>query len=501
MSVVLCKEFALSVEGKMTKSLDKLFYEVFLLSDHAVFIEELWAKEISESYIGDLRQHSKAKNFIELDSANLLVEEFIFVLGNSADLIDEDSSYRRAIDFLEKVPIGVLVFRQTHMMSVSVLHLVSRMIRYAERKGLRWKFVFFGIGIETNPLRMDQLYISKFYPTEARRSSAPPAVAKKKKSSKQKKALAVVLPIALLGGLGLFFFKSNHGTYESNNIPTMQTEIPVSPEPFSNDTSSEADNTAGIDKQNLSPNEVLLETINESRLRDLEFEKTLARINAQENYSVEDQSLVRDTRAGQERPSLESWRTTISLELPPEAEAAIRNNDLAIVKSLLISKKLRESKNQDGQSPLVIATNAGRQRILNWLIEQNVEVNSRDQFGRTALYYAAINGDDSLIKSIISAGGKVNVNSKLAKTPLMAAVNNNHFSTARFLIERGSNINAVDHSGWPAVFYAAWNTNIKMLNLLIDNGAQLDVKDDNGVSIKEIAEAKGATEILGLLEK
>ena len=40
-----------------------------------------------------------------------------------------------------------------------------------------------------------------------------------------------------------------------------------------------------------------------------------------------------------------------------------------------------------------------------------------------------------------------------------------------------------------------------MLNLLIDNGAQLDVKDDNGVSIKEIAEAKGATEILGLLEK
>ena len=95
----------------------------------------------------------------------------------------------------------------------------------------------------------------------------------------------------------------------------------------------------------------------------------------------------------------------------------------------------------------------------------------------------------------------MNVNSKLAKTPLMAAVNNNHFSTARFLIERGSNINAVDHSGWPAVFYAAWNTNIKMLNLLIDNGAQLDVKDDNGVSIKEIAEAKGAIEILGLLEK
>lgn len=481
----------------MPNSLNKLFQELYLSKEHAVFIGELWANRRSLKYRSLLRQSNTKKNYLELDSENLSEQGVVIALAKSKFMIDDQSEYRCATDFLEKNRSGVLVFHQSHLMSANVLHLVSRIIRYSKRQGLDWKFILLGNEKEINPLNFDQLFIDRSYPVKSKRKPIAAKEIGESSGTKQKRALSLVLPLTCLAIAALLLL---------DNRPKKNTSLSLDVQNGTNISVNLPNTQLNKEADELTRSTALLEAIRQSRLRDLEFEEMLAKIDSQADDGAAEQQILANanqTNGTQKTPASAPPQSQIaqnrSIQLPAEAETAIRNNDLASVENLLTSDELRVSQNQAGESPLVIATTTRNQEIVNWLIEKNVPVNAPDQYGRTAIFYAAINGDDSLIENIIDAGGRVNVSSKLSKTPLMAAVNNNHFKTAQLLIDKGSNITAVDHSGWPAIFYAVWNTNLEMVNLLIDSGAEVNLRDNSGVSLKEIAEAKGATQIMDIL--
>lgn len=88
--------------------------------------------------------------------------------------------------------------------------------------------------------------------------------------------------------------------------------------------------------------------------------------------------------------------------------------------SLLITDLNIQKANQQGQTPLIVATqNVNPIEVIKALIERNPNViNAQDTQGKTALHHAAERGEDGIVKLLIDSKAKVGIKDKGEKTPL-----------------------------------------------------------------------------------
>lgn len=74
------------------------------------------------------------------------------------------------------------------------------------------------------------------------------------------------------------------------------------------------------------------------------------------------------------------------------------------------------------------------------LIENGGEVDSKDEYGQTALMLAAMHGRDEAVELLIAAGADLDVTAKYGLTALMLAVVNHHDPIARSLAAAGADL-------------------------------------------------------------
>ena len=89
-------------------------------------------------------------------------------------------------------------------------------------------------------------------------------------------------------------------------------------------------------------------------------------------------------------------------------------------------------------------------------------------------------------------------------TPLFHAVSSHSHATVALLLDRGANIGARHPSGSTALHVAiGFGAAIETIQLLLKRGAvsQIDVSNDFGYTPTRIAEARGRTDVLELLER
>lgn len=94
-------------------------------------------------------------------------------------------------------------------------------------------------------------------------------------------------------------------------------------------------------------------------------------------------------------------------ELAEELNAAVRSNDIVQVQGLL---------------------------------ERGVEVDSRDELGNTALMIAAAFGYDELAQILVQRGADVGLKGRIGHTALSYAVEEGHIEIARMLLENGADV-------------------------------------------------------------
>jgi hypothetical protein len=109
----------------------------------------------------------------------------------------------------------------------------------------------------------------------------------------------------------------------------------------------------------------------------------------------------------------------------------------AIFQPLLATAQFRvDSKDTDGQTPLLWAARNGHESIVKLLLAtEKVNVDSKDKYGQTPLSWAAENGHEGIIKLLL-ATEKVNVDSKdkYGWTPLSRAAENGHEGIVKLLL-------------------------------------------------------------------
>jgi len=143
------------------------------------------------------------------------------------------------------------------------------------------------------------------------------------------------------------------------------------------------------------------------------------------------------------------------------------------------------------------------------LLEHHANVEAKDDYGRTALMEAATWGKPDACKLLLEYGANVNDTDKNGQTPLIHAAQtalgaeeqekddwDRYTEVVRLLLANHADLEAKDDAGLTALAYAIHNGNVGAARLLLANHADLDAKDQFGNTALWNAASRGDTRIV-----
>lgn len=168
--------------------------------------------------------------------------------------------------------------------------------------------------------------------------------------------------------------------------------------------------------------------------------------------------------------------------------------------------------NDEGQTPLMLAAQAGHARAVRMLLENGMAgaVNARDKCGRTALMhvtrrYSYDEPSGAVVLALVAGGADVKATDEDGRTALMSAAEAGSTDGVKALIESGSSVNAKDRHGRTALMWSVANKDVAQhdaVYYLLQAGADAAAKDDEGQTAFELGKKNGIEwRILGLLQE
>lgn len=146
--------------------------------------------------------------------------------------------------------------------------------------------------------------------------------------------------------------------------------------------------------------------------------------------------------------------------------------------------------NENGETPLIHATMLSNQRAIDFLIENDADVNIRDTANEsTALEWALSNSDTPIdvVKTLCEVGADLNAKNPDGRTPLFLTVDNTiNLEALKTLVEWGAKVNIPNDDGETVLHYASkyegdeLQTAIEAIGFLLEKGADINAQDSNG---------------------
>ncbi len=119
--------------------------------------------------------------------------------------------------------------------------------------------------------------------------------------------------------------------------------------------------------------------------------------------------------------------------------AACEKSDAKTVALLITAGAKVNKANEDGETPLLVASRLGRTEIVKLLIAAGADVNkANEDDGCTPLHLAVYPGRTEIVKLLIAAGADVNKAAKNGSTPLHVASYNGHTEIVELLKAAGA---------------------------------------------------------------
>lgn len=177
---------------------------------------------------------------------------------------------------------------------------------------------------------------------------------------------------------------------------------------------------------------------------------------------------------------------------------AAREGRTEVCKYLLEDLKLYvDTKDEDGETPLIHATRQGHIDTAKYLVACGANPDARSEIGATALHHAAGTGNIELLQYLLSK--EVDVNSPSdAGTPLVWAAGHGEQEAVKILLQHNSDPNAVTDDDITPLLSAVASGSFPCLELLIKAGANPNVSA-GGATPLHIAADHGSSDLLSCL--
>ncbi|KAL3090157.1 hypothetical protein niasHS_006609 [Heterodera schachtii] len=154
---------------------------------------------------------------------------------------------------------------------------------------------------------------------------------------------------------------------------------------------------------------------------------------------------------------------------------------------------------EDGLTPLIIASGRGFTEVARLLLAAGAQVNTSDKFGSTALIWAARKGFRQIVEQLLNSGAELDAVGMYGSTALMLATRGNHVHVVEMLLSRDPNVNVVDYNGLSALGIASREGYTEIASMLLQSGAYVNTVDRFGNSILASAVRSGNLRLVRML--
>jgi len=178
-------------------------------------------------------------------------------------------------------------------------------------------------------------------------------------------------------------------------------------------------------------------------------------------------------------------------------------NYLDITRLLLAAPGIQVNKvNKDGETPLIVASQAGDDEIVEALLAKGADVNKADKEGRTPLNRASSEGHMKVVKVLLGARGiDVNKADKYGLTALHRASMEGFWVVTRLLLSApGIQVNKENIAGSTPLYLASYYGRTRVVKVLLTaRGIDVNKATEEGNTPLHAASEEAETDIVKLL--
>jgi uncharacterized protein len=145
------------------------------------------------------------------------------------------------------------------------------------------------------------------------------------------------------------------------------------------------------------------------------------------------------------------------------------------------------------------AARAGRDDLLDGLIQSGMKPDERDAKGYTALILAAYNGQAKTVDFLIRKGANPCATDAKGNSSLMGVAFKGDSGIAQRLIDARCDVNARNDAGQTALMMAAMFGRTDVVKLLLANGAKPELQDRVGNTAVSLAQQQANQQMITLL--
>jgi ankyrin repeat protein len=162
---------------------------------------------------------------------------------------------------------------------------------------------------------------------------------------------------------------------------------------------------------------------------------------------------------------------------------ACESGDLEWLKKLINEGVDKNSKNDEGYTPIISAIMEEEIEIIDYLLEQNVAIDGE------ALIKAIYTKNQKIIEKLIDAGADTNYVSKEGWNILIHLIVNGDFKTFYWFLKKyPCEINYSDKQGLTPIFHSSGLGYYEMSEALINLGSDLSKRTNDGLSLLDWCE-------------
>ena len=181
-----------------------------------------------------------------------------------------------------------------------------------------------------------------------------------------------------------------------------------------------------------------------------------------------------------------------------------------VVRLLLQNDATADSRNNDGWTPLILASENGHLDVVRLLLQNGAAIDSchnndegiqpdgtDKQSFCTSLHPASTKGHFAVVELLIQHGADVDARNQSQETPLHLASAHGQLKIAHLLLSSGSHVNSRDNEDSTPLHKAAQNGHLDVVTLLLKSGAiPLDLASHHERSdvARLLAELMGVTD-------
>ncbi len=202
-------------------------------------------------------------------------------------------------------------------------------------------------------------------------------------------------------------------------------------------------------------------------------DQSIQELDTEENEMINDKNISNKNKTN----NINNINVNINYNKTPKKKNNIKINESSFSinnENITNNLNINNINNNNLNRELLIYSKKGyKEKVLEIISQENLDINYQNENGWTALHYACDEGNLKIVEILIKAHSNVNIKNNDKKTPLHISVTRGYFDITKLLIENGGDLLAIDNEKNNLIHLCSMYGHNELLNYLLNKNSGL----------------------------